>query len=161
MAVATSLLVLAAGCDIAGDGAPLVVDSPDVVQGDVSVGLQFVSGYASALAEARREGRPLLVFFSAPWCHYCQQMSNEAFTDPEVVKLSRHFTCVVVDADVDAELCARLRVRALPTVQFISPSGVPLNRLTGKKSAPDVIAQMRAVLEATTYHAQSSDPILR
>jgi len=40
-------------------------------------------------------------------------------------------------------------VRGYPTVQFISPRGVPLNRMMGKTPAQQLAVEMQAALEAT------------
>ena len=41
-------------------------------------------GYADGYRQARQEGRPMLVFFTASWCHFCHQMEAEAFNDGQV-----------------------------------------------------------------------------
>lgn len=95
---------------------------------------------------ARSEQKPLLVFFTAGWCRYCHQMANETFTQEAVIRLSRRFVCVLVDADAEPQLCREFEVHGFPTVQFMSPGGVRLNRVTGKQAADEFIGQMNAAL---------------
>jgi thiol:disulfide interchange protein len=95
-----------------------------------------------------RENRPLLVFFTAQWCHYCHEMADEVFTDPRVRQMAQRFVCVWVDADRESEVCQTLGVQACPTVQFLSPRGVPLRRLVGKQEAGQFVYEMRATLHA-------------
>ncbi len=91
----------------------------------------------------------MLVFFAAPDCSFCQQMVREASADEQVVHLSRRFVCILVDADTEPDVCREFRVRAYPTIQFMSPRGVPLNRVTGKTPASQLASQMQAALQAT------------
>jgi len=91
----------------------------------------------------------MLVFFTANWCNFCREMEGDAFADPQVALLARKFVRVLVDADVESAVCEEFRVRGYPTIQFLSPRGVPLNRLTGKRSSQHLVAQMQAALLAT------------
>ena len=110
--------------------------------------LPFVVGYEAGVAEAQRQNKPLLVFFTAEWCHYCHAMAAEALSQEVVVRIAERFVCVLVDADAEPEVCRQYRVRAYPTVQFLSPTGVPLNRMTGKQPAQQVVMEMQAALQS-------------
>jgi thiol-disulfide isomerase/thioredoxin len=152
--IAAALLVglgLTAGCDAwsladtrAGQPAP-----PSSEEAPPPQGLQFVRGYLQGYEEAREAGRPMFVLFTAPGCNYCEQMIAEASEDPQVVQLSRRFVCILVEADAEPEICREFRVRAYPTVQFMSPEGVPLNRVMGRTPAHQLALQMQAALQAT------------
>ncbi len=112
-------------------------------------GVQFVSGYAAGYQRARFEKKPMLVFFTAKWCRFCHEMQREAFVNDQVVRLSREFVCVLVDADEESETCGDFGIRRYPTIQFISPDGVQLNRVVGRAGALELVGQMRAALRAT------------
>jgi thiol:disulfide interchange protein len=121
--------------------------------------LEFIEGYADGYQQARHEGRPMLVFFTASWCHFCHEMEAEAFNDGQVAALSRRFTCIMVDADREPDVCQEFRIRGYPAIQFLTPQGVPLNSLVGKQSATELMLQMQAALEATAN--RSSQTMLR
>jgi protein disulfide-isomerase len=155
------LLVLL-GCDGATfrQRPPVAPGTRGVSQAKVTRGrLEFVEGYADGYQQARQEGRPMLVFFTASWCHFCHQMEVEAFNDGQVAALSRQFTCILVDADREPAVCQEFRIRGYPAIQFLTPQGVPLNRLVGKQSAADLVLQMQAALEATAN--RTSQKLLR
>ena len=139
-----------AGCDSGGgeadlaESGPLVKVAPRAAQGEV----RFVQGYEAGCEQARNLGKPMLVFFTAGWCNYCHQMAAEAFVQPGVVGLSDRFVCVLIDADREPEVCRQFQVKYYPTVQFLSPQAAPLNRLTGKKSAEQLLTEMHAALQA-------------
>jgi thioredoxin-related protein len=154
--VVLAVLASFAGCGNSGDAA-----GPDgaAQTGKIKTGnLSFVTGYEAGYRQAQQAGRPMLVFFSAEWCHYCNQMAAESFTDERVTDLSKQFTCVLVDADAETAVCEHFRVRGFPTIQFFAPSGVPLNRAVGKQSPEQLLAQMKAALDAT---ARRVEPVRR
>ena len=97
-----------------------------------------------------------MVFFSAAESIYCTQMLKETFTDRTVVDLSKRFVCIKVDIEDEPSVCQEFRVEGYPTVQFMSPRGVPLNRFTGKKEAGQLAVQMQAALEAVAYRTSQA-----
>jgi thioredoxin-like negative regulator of GroEL len=117
---------------------------PKVVHGKVA----FIDGFDRGVEAAVQQGKPMLVFFTAEWCHYCHQMAAEAFADSNVATLSERFVCILVDADAEPRVCRRFRVKSFPTVQFLSSRRTPLNRLVGKRSTADLLRQMHAALQA-------------
>ena len=156
MRISLSLLavvIFLAGCEDAPlppeepAAKPVAVETPPppkVARGQI----QFVDGYRQGYEQATREGKPMLLFFTAPWCEYCHQMANEAFIQEQVVNLSQRFVCILVDADREPDVCREFQVRGYPTLQFLSPWGTPLNRLVGKKPGHIVVSEMHAALQA-------------
>jgi thioredoxin-related protein len=133
-----------------------VVTRPRVARGR----LQFVQGFPRGYAEASRQSKPMMLFFTAPWCEYCRQMVAEAFAHPQVVSLADQFVCVRVDADVEPDVCRQFAVSGYPTIQFLSPRGVALNRLVGKQPAHQLMMAMQAALQHVARRAdtdQSAD----
>jgi thiol-disulfide isomerase/thioredoxin len=109
--------------------------------------LRFVDGFERGYAVAKGTSKPMLLFFTAEWCHYCHQMADEAFSNPQVVRLSENFVCVLVDADREAQVCKQFKVTGYPTIQFLSPRGIPLERLVGKKPGHQLMIAMQAALQ--------------
>jgi thiol:disulfide interchange protein len=144
-------LALIAGCDSGAsanrsdESNALAVARKTISRGKID----FIQGYSDGYQRAQEEGKPMLVFFTAQWCNFCHQMESEAFTDSQVVQLASQFVCILVDADQEPAVCQEFRVRGYPTIQFLSARGVPLNRMTGKRPAQQVAAQMQAALLAT------------
>jgi thioredoxin-like negative regulator of GroEL len=163
------LLSVLAGCEMGAEpapsphaSAPAPAASSETARAGVARGLlHFSDGYQQALFEAERENKPLLLFFTAQWCHYCHQMAGEAFTNPQVVSLSEKFVCVLVDADSAPEVCRQFRVSAFPTVQFVSPQGLALNRIEGKRPGHQVMMAMQAALQTAALRNQPNGSTLR
>lgn len=75
-------------------------------------------------------------------------MAREAFTDAKVVELSEQFVCVLIDGDKEPAVAQEYGVAGFPTVQFVAPGGRRLNQAVGKKSAGELIGEMRQALRA-------------
>jgi thiol:disulfide interchange protein len=116
---------------------------PEIVRGS----LRFIEGYEAGYAAAAAQKKPMLLFFTASWCHFCHQLAADAFNDASVVSLSERFVCVLVDADREPQVCAYFRVRSYPTIQFVSARGQLLNRMVGKRPGRELSRQMHAALQ--------------
>ena len=150
-------LALLAGCEIGteappGGAAAAPAKSAHAPGGTASRrvargNLKFVEGYQRGYAQAVDQSKPMLLFFTAEWCHFCHQMADEAFTHPQVVRLADHFVCILVDADHDPAVCRQFKVTGYPTIQFLSPRGVPLERIVGKKPGHQLMMAMQSALQ--------------
>lgn len=111
--------------------------------------IEFVEGYADALARATAESKPLLVVCGATWCRWSADFTRGALTDPQIVALSRRFVCVMLDADRHAAACQTLGVTGFPTVIVLGPDGAARTRTTGRPTPEALAAVMESGLRAT------------
>jgi thioredoxin-like negative regulator of GroEL len=157
---------LLAGCEVGVEGTPSVTTgpAPSVEQSSIQQeparnsrvargNLRFVEGYAAGYEQAASQGKPMLLFFTAPWCHFCHQMADEAFTHPQVVSLSEHFVCILIDVDAEPDVCRQFQVSRYPTIQFVSPRGVPLERVVGKQPGHQLMMAMQSALQSVARRA--------
>ncbi|GIV08697.1 MAG: thiol:disulfide interchange protein [Fimbriimonadales bacterium] len=109
--------------------------------------------YSVALLEqAKAQGKPVLIDFTASWCLACGELKHYTFTDPAVVQESERFVRLVLDATTQSdpavqEALKRHEVVGLPTVIFIDSQGNERRdlRLTGFENATRFLERMRQV----------------
>ncbi len=113
--------------------------------------LTYVDGSTEGLTRARREGRPVLFYFTASWCGACRQMSGSVFRDAETLETVSGFTPVLVDADEEPEFGARYGLRLLPSVVFTDAEGKALATVHGRRTVEEfrkLAREARAALAA-------------
>jgi len=78
----------------------------------------------AAFAEAEREGRPLLLALSTPWCRPCREMDRQVYADPEITALiESSFVPVCADGDRRPRVRDRYTMGGFPSTVFLTPTG--------------------------------------
>src|SRR5262245_61812509 len=81
---------------------------------------------------AKKEKRPLLIYFTASDCHWCNEMRTKTLGDADVAKeISKSFVAVSVKGESDEELAETFDVKVYPTVVIVSPEKKVLARMVG------------------------------
>lgn len=77
------------------------------------------AGYHAAAALQESSGKPLLVYFHAPWCHFCARIGKKVMTDPAVAAAVAGMIGVRIygeDGDEDRRLMADFGAEAYPAI---------------------------------------------
>jgi thioredoxin-related protein len=104
--------------------------APEVIGGNIA---WFEGGVEEAFAYARREQKPLFLYWSAEWCPPCHEIKATVFRSREFIERSRLFVAVYLDGDTDnaQALGEKFGVVGYPTVVVFSPEGTEITRIPG------------------------------
>jgi len=121
-------------------------------------GVHWVPYTKGMLADAARDGRPVIVDFYADWCGPCKAMERNVFTAPEVVELSKRLVPIRVDLtqrhpDQEA-LLKRYQIRGVPTILFLNSEGTEEKglRIESYVGIAEVLKRMKQVVEKGESH---------
>lgn len=111
-------------------------------------GINWVTGHAEGLRQAKESDKPALVYFTADWCAPCVELKKYIWPDRRVVEASQKLVMIYVDVDKDPGTFAAYRVRGIPAVLFLSPQGEKIAAFSGDRSAANLARQMKAAAES-------------
>lgn len=116
-----------------------------------SAHLQFkqikgVDGLNKAIAEAKAQGKPVMLDFYADWCVSCKEMEALTFNDTAVQKKLENFVLLQADVtpndELDKELYEHFKIIGPPAIMFYGTDGQEHNslRVVGYMPAADFIS---------------------
>ena len=86
--------------------------------------IEWLPWARSTFDRAQDEDKPILLSISAAWCHWCHEMDETTYSDPDVQSLlAASFLAVRVDNDHRPDINARYNVGGWPTTAFLTPHG--------------------------------------
>jgi thiol:disulfide interchange protein DsbD len=111
---------------------------------------RFHQDELAAIAEARAQGKPVIIDFWADWCTACKELDKTAWADPRVQAAAGRFVTLKMDGSHDTDafqtVFDKYAVVGMPTVVFIDSAGreVP-QRITGAVEAEEMLKYLESV----------------
>ena len=103
--------------------------------------------HREAQERARREDKPLLIHFTAPWSKWCDKMRRETYADRAVrAYLNEHFALTMIDTAKLPAMAAKYEVEGLPTLWFLDAEGRRLTHLDGFVSAENLLPLLEFIV---------------
>ena len=102
----------------------------------------------SGFAEAKHEGKPILVYWGAVWCPPCNELKSQVFSQPRFAELMKPMIAIALDGDTEQAqaLGDDLQVHSYPTVLLLSSGGKELMRLPTSVSMSEFETALTAAL---------------
>lgn len=106
-----------------------------------------------ARQEAQRDGKFLLLVFTASWCPSCKRMESTTWLNDELKSwLKENAIVLQVDVEKDRKTTEALRVEAMPTLVLFTPknSGKEFGRQDGYMSATELLQWLQGAKSGKT-----------
>ncbi len=109
--------------------------------------INWLDDLSKAKKLAQKDGKPILIDFTAKWCAPCKAMDREFWTQPEIVEISKDFVCVKIDYDKNFDLRRKYTVRGIPYVLLTDSwgTGLEFQRGYGKTTGEQIIGKIKSI----------------
>jgi thioredoxin-related protein len=98
----------------------------------------FCQDYEAALKTAKRENKPVLLYFFSTSCYYCRIMDRSTLSDKEVDGiLKKDFVYLRIDVDKSRDMGDLYRITGTPSSWFLESSGKRIGEIPGYVKAKE------------------------
>ncbi|MBN2895082.1 MAG: thioredoxin family protein [Campylobacterales bacterium] len=106
----------------------------------------WAASYEAGLAEAKQEGKKVMLMFSTQTCKMCNYMKKTVYEDERV---GEYIDAFFIPVEVDIERHPNkygYKVIGTPTYYFLTPEGEPIGRMmVGGADADGFLEQLQSV----------------
>jgi thiol-disulfide isomerase/thioredoxin len=119
----------------------------------------FDGSLDGAFIVAKRENRPVLIYWGAEWCPFCHTLKSTVFSRPDFIAKSKLFLPVYLDGDDDGaqKWGESFHIQGYPTLIIFDPDRHEIIRLGAGRD----VAQYAAVLDLALENIQPVDALLQ
>jgi thiol:disulfide interchange protein len=91
--------------------------------GDGQDHIPWKTDLTAAREQSAKERKPILLYFTAPWCGPCQEMKRTTWADPRVAAAAGAMIPVKIDVDEQKAVSREFGVQGIPRVEWVEPDG--------------------------------------
>jgi protein disulfide-isomerase len=119
----------------------------------------FDGSLQGAFIVAKRENRPVLLYWGAEWCPFCHTLKSKVFSRPDFIAKSHLFLPVYLDGDDDGaqKWGEQFAIQGYPTLIILDPEQHEIIRLGAGRD----VAQYAALLDLALEDVQPVDTLLQ
>lgn len=120
--------------------------------GDAKTSVTFPE-YEKALKSGKKDGKPIVLYFSSRFCLYCSLMEQDTLADKEIIRILTGFHVVRIPVEENRALAKRYSVNLYPTFWFLEGSGKRIVETPGYMDKP-VFRKLLEYVKGNHYKTQ-------
>ena len=93
--------------------------------------IAWLTDYDSALQQAKKEDKLVVIDFFATWCGPCRMMERTTFVDERVRRRMMKFVPLKIDVDRQRDIAAKYGIQSMPTTAVVGSDGKPITGAIG------------------------------
>ena len=107
---------------------------------------KFVDSHRKAMSTAKKEGKPVVLVFTASWCPPCQVMKKSVYPSDAVKEYHDKFVWAYLDVDDkdNDKPSEQYGVNPIPHIEFVDADGKPLVQKQVGSGSPEDFAKRLA-----------------
>jgi protein disulfide-isomerase len=119
----------------------------------------FDGSLGGAFIVAKRENRPVLLYWGAEWCPFCHTLKSKVFSRPDFIAKSHLFLPVYLDGDDEGaqKWGEQFGIQGYPTLIVLDPDRHEIMRLGAGRD----VAQYAALLDTALEDVQPVEVVLQ
>jgi thioredoxin-like negative regulator of GroEL len=96
---------------------------------------------------AQKERKTIVIDFYTTWCGPCKQLDKTTWQDKNVVKFFTDSAIALkIDAEAQADLARKFRIKAYPTIVFVKADGDEIDRVVGYLDAAQFLDTAKSAI---------------
>jgi thioredoxin-like negative regulator of GroEL len=109
----------------------------------------FETDYEKAVKLGAKEGKPVLLVFSAVWCGPCQTNKKDVYPAAAVKPYHDKFVWAYIDADLkeNRKVMKEFGVNGIPHIQFLDKDGKAVDKFIGGTTPDAFVKVLDSALE--------------
>lgn len=111
--------------------------------------LDWVKDIDSAVSQAKKEHKSIMVMVEGKHCRWCTKMKSRTLSDNAVQKRLEKFVVVKVMRENEIEMSKLPSVKGVPTIFFMKENGIILEEIIGFFNTDDFTYYINAVEKKT------------
>lgn len=114
-----------------------------------------------SMKKARKEDKPVVLYFYSAYCPYCIAMDKDVLADKEISGSLKNNTIYLrVDVDKREDLATLYSIRGYPTTTFLQPGGQNIAKIPGYIAKKD-FKKLLAFVTGKYYRSMTLKDFLR
>lgn len=120
--------------------------------------IDWQKNYDSALEQAKKDKKLVLVDIYTDWCGWCRKLDHDTYSDKDVqAKLAKDFIAVKINPEKSSagqKLQQQLGARGYPFLAFVNADGKMISQIGGYVNAATFLKQLEQVSQPDSAKAK-------